>query len=291
MAPLLIDSRDLFKFVLVSVVTVIIVFTSGVFVGHQRAATYYQAGRDVYPLPLPGRATVAENLLETQLPLEIEAGEFIDVDHPESSVRPVTNNVPVQTLVSVPEKITEIQQDDKAVQTKENSQKNAANTEKHVISTQPDAAIASVVSSSRTGGLDNIKYSIQAGVYGRLVNAENMMKMLQMQRYEAYITDYTNRKNETRYNVRFGYYPDKKSALESLGRFKSDKNGDGYLVKFSADNIVNLADATDAEKNVTPPIKLQGHEKTSTPAVIPPVTTTDKVSQADVLTDTLIKTN
>ena len=291
MAPLLIDSRDLFKFVLVSVVAVITVFASGVFVGHQRAATYYQAGSDVYPLPLPGRATVAENLLETQLPLEVEAGEFIDVDHPESSVRPVTNNAPAQNLVSVPSKITEIQQDDKAVQAKENSQKNAANTEKHVISTQPDTAIASLVPSVRTDSLHNIKYSIQAGVYGRLVNAENMMKTLQMQRYEAYITDYTNQKNETRYNVRFGYFSDKKSALASLGKFKSDKNGDGYLVKFSADNIVNLADATDAERTVPAPFKRQDHEKTSTPAVIPSVTTTDKVSQADVLTDTLIKTN
>ena len=267
MAPLLIDSRDLFKFVLVSVVTVITVFASGVFVGHQRAATYYQVGSDVYPLPLPQRTTVAENVLESQLPVEVEAGEFIDVDHPESSVKPVTNDALVQSL------------------------KNAANTEKHVISTQPDTAIATLVPSVRTDSLHNIKYSIQAGVYGRLVNAENMKKMLQMQRYEAYITDYTNEKNETRYNVRFGYFSDKRSALASLGKFKSDKNGDGYLVKFSADNIVNLADATDAGRTVPAPVKRQDHEKTSTPAVIPPVTTTDKVSRADVLTDTLIKTN
>ncbi len=312
MAPLLIDSRDLLKFVLVSVVAVITVFASGVFVGHQRAATYYQAGSDVHPLPLPERTVVAESALESQLPVEVEAGEFIDVDHPGSSVKPVTKDASAQTMMTVPPKVTAKQKNDKAVpakiktqykddavtkvetsipskkRAKENSQMNAGNTEKHVFSVQPDTANASVVTSVRTDNFDDIKYSIQVGMYGRLVNAENMMKMLQIEQYEAYITDYSNRKNETRYNVRFGYFPDRKSALASLEKFKSDNNGDGYLVRFTADNIVNLADAG---KNVTPQVQLEDHEKASTPAVIPSDTATDKVSQADVLTDTLIKTN
>ena len=312
MAPLLIDSRDLLKFVLVSVVTVITVFASGVFVGHQRAATYYQAGSDVHPLPLPVRTAVAENALESQLPVEVEAGEFIDVDHPGSSVKPVTKDAPAPTMMSVPPKVTAKQKNDKAVpakiktrykddavtkvetsisskkRAKENSQMNADHSEQHVFSVQPDTANASFVTSVRTDNFDDIKYSIQVGVYGRLANAENMMKMLQIEQYEAYVTDYTNRKNETRYNVRFGYFPDRKSALASLEKFKSDNNGDGYLVRFTPDNIGNLADAG---KNAPPPVQLEDHEKASTPAVMPSVTTTDKVSQADVLTDTLIKTN
>jgi hypothetical protein len=157
-----------------------------------------------------------------------------------------------------------------------------------VASVQPDAHNASMVTSVRVNDLDEIKYSIQVGVYGRLANAENMMKMLQVEQYEAYITDYTNKKNETRYNVRFGYFQDKKSALTSLEKFKSDNNDDGYLVKFSSDNIVNLADAG---KTNTPLVQIEDHEKSSKPAVTPSVTTTDNISQADVLTDTLIKAN
>jgi len=312
MAPLLIDSRDLLKFVLVSVVAVITVFVSGVFVGHQRAITYYQAGSYVYPLPLPERTAVAENAIESQLPVEVEAGEFIDVDHPVSSVKPVSKGATAPAMMSVPTKVTAKQKNDKAVtakiktqykddavsevetsnpskkRAKENSQMNAANTEKHVFSVRPDTTNAAVDTSVRTDNFDDIKYSVQVGVYGRLANAENMMKMLQIEQYEAYITDYTNRKNETRYNVRFGCFPDRKSALASLEKFKSDNNGDGYLVRFTADNIVNLAVAG---KNVTPPVQLEDHEKASTPVVIPSDTATDKVSQAGVLTDTLIKTN
>jgi len=32
-------------------------------------------------------------------------------------------------------------------------------------------------------------------MYGRLLNAENMMKMLQAQQYDAYVSDYSNKKN------------------------------------------------------------------------------------------------
>lgn len=91
--------------------------------------------------------------------------------------------------------------------------------------------------------LKEIKYSIQVGVYGRLINAENMMQVLRAQQFDAYITDYVNKKNEIRYNVRFGYLLDKKSATDRLNEFQSGRNDDGYLVKFSSENIVNLADA------------------------------------------------
>ena len=67
------------------------------------------------------------------------------------------------------------------------------------------------------------------------------------------ITDYRNKKDEVRYNVRFGYFSDRKSAIKRLKKFKSDQVGDGYLVTFSADNIVNLADITAITKPVVLP--------------------------------------
>jgi cell division septation protein DedD len=312
MAPLLIDGRDLLKLVLFSAVVVIAVFSSGIFVGHQRAATFYQAGIDVHPLLLPERNVVADHAIESQKPVAIEAGEFIDVDNPESAVKSVTKDTGMPVMMSASQMYAAIQEDDEDVPARvikkhersvvsevvtsiplkqksdEKDQKNPVNAEQDVASVQPDAHNASMVTSVRVNDLDEIKYSIQVGVYGRLANAENMMKMLQVEQYEAYITDYTNKKNETRYNVRFGYFQDKKSALTSLEKFKSDNNDDGYLVKFSSDNIVNLADAG---KTNTPLVQIEDHEKSSKPAVTPSVTTTDNISQADVLTDTLIKAN
>jgi cell division septation protein DedD len=312
MAPLLIDGRDLLKFVLVSGVTVIAVFASGVFVGHQRAATFYQAGIDVHPLPLPERTMVADNVIGTQQPPVIEAGEFIDVDHPGSVVQSVTKGTGIPLMMSASQMTAAIQEEDKAVpvkiikqrnsgvvtevatsgllkqQSDEKKQKNPVNAKQDVTSVQTDMDNTSTVSSLTMADLDEIKYSIQVGMFGRLINAENMMKMLQVEQYEAYITDYTNKKNETRYNVRFGYFPDRKTALASLEKFKDDNNGDGYLVRFSAGNIVNLADAGKAG---SPQLQDKDFEKLSKPAESPSVTMTDKISQADVLTETLIKSN
>lgn len=308
MAPILIDGRDLLKLVLVSAMIVIAVFASGIFIGQQRAAAFYLAGTDVHPLPLPERNVLAEYAYQSQKPLDIEAGEFIDVDHPESTVKSLT----MDTAMSASQMAAAIQEDGKDVPAKikeqhkssvaseavtsiplkkksnKKQQKESVNAKQDVASLHPDADNASMVTSDRSSDLDNIKYSIQVGVYGRLANAENMMKMLMVEQYEAYITDYTNKNNETRYNVRFGYFQDKKSALTSLEKFKSDNNNDGYLVKFSADSIVKLADA--GKMNMLP-VQIEDHEKPSKPAVTPSVTMTDKISQADVLVDTLIKAN
>ena len=306
MAPLLIDGRDLLKFVLVSVVTVTAVFASGIFVGHQRAATFYQAGIAVHSLPLPERIEIAESAFESQQPEEIEAGEFIDVDHPASAVKSAAKDNDVQTMVSASRVTSASVKEVEAGSTESQIQHNTIasseaaslpfknrakdnhqnNTEQLLVSSRHDAA--AVVTSERVNNVDKVKYSIQVGVYGRLLNAENMVKTLRRGQYEAYITDYMNKKKETRYNVRFGYFMDKKSALASLERFKNDKQSDGYLVKFSADSIVNLADAG---KTGSSQIQTEANEVSSVPAVTPSVTSTDKLSQADVLTETLIKAN
>jgi cell division septation protein DedD len=312
MAPLLIDGRDLLKFALVSGVTVIAVFSSGIFVGHQRAATFYQAGIDVQPLPLPERTMVADNALGSRQPSDTEAGEFIDVDHPESVAESVIQDTELPAMMSVSGKTVAIQEEAKAVPAKiikqhksgvitevarsislkqksdDENRKNSVNAKQGVTSVQSDKDNAPAVLSLTTDDLDEVKYSIQVGMYGRLINAENMMKVLQVEQYEAYITDYTNKKNETRYNVRFGYFPDRRSALASLEKFKNDNKGDGYLVRFSAGNIVNLADAGKAG---SPQVQVEEPEKSSKPAESSSVITTDKISQADVLTDTLIKSN
>ncbi len=174
-----------------------------------------------------------------------------------------------------------------------NSDKSTAETQSETSSSTKAVSVknngrpadVSIVSIFTSDELSKIKYSIQVGVYGRLINAENMMRLLQAQKYDAYVTDYTNKKNEIRYNVRFGYFSDKKSALETLAEFKTSQQGDGYLVKFSSDNIVKVAGVADIEKIADVPVRNNETDNRVTPVTAPSASTQDKVSQADILID------
>lgn len=311
MAPVLIDSRDMLKLVFISALAVALVFASGFFIGHQRAAVFYQAGSEVRSLALPERVVHAEGVFETQLPGEIVAGEEIDVDQPETSVsevvvkanpqaadKPPVNKgetslqkTPEKKLarVKVEKKITVEQE--KEIFSAENKETGLKSRREVTARQDADTTKALIVTAFTSDELSKIKYSIQVGVYGRLRNAENMVKKLQAKKFDAYITDYTNKKNETRYNVRYGYFSDKRSAISSLEKFRSDKKADGYLVKFSADNIVNIAQASVINQPVSVPQKNEAPGKEIEPAETPAEITQDKISQADVLNDSLIKTN
>jgi len=280
MAPILIDSRDILKLVFISVLVTVLVFAGGFFMGHQRAATFYQAGSEVRPLSLPERVMVVENTADSQAPEIIEAGEDIDVDQPETTMladgiskdstpAPALENSSESKIISAPHK-AEQDKDDLMVEV---------------------PADVSVVSTFTSDELRKIKFSIQVGMYGRLINAENMMKTLRAQHYDAYVSDYTNEKNEIRYNVRFGYFSDKKSAISMLREFKAKQESDGYLVKFSADNIVNIAGATDIEQAVGAPADEDKVDKALTPEAVSSDIAEDKISRADVLNDVLVTIN
>ena len=143
------------------------------------------------------------------------------------------------------------------------------------------------VASLSLAELNNIKYSIQVGMYGRLINAENMMRMLQAQHLDAYVSDYTSKKNEIRYNVRFGYFVDKKSAKIALKNYINKQKGDGYLVNFSVENITKLADVMDLKQSTT----TEETEKKLSPAIAPLEIIGDKVSQADVVSISTVLAN
>lgn len=283
MAPILLDSRDLLKLALVSVLVMTLVFVAGFFLGHQRAATFYQAGSEVQLLPLPEKITVAENILESQQPEVIEAGEDIDVDQPETVAQ---NSKP-----DLADKKSTLQLQTLPLA---DSADGSSHVNKKPAEPPADTFVSSTFTSAQSG---KIKYSVQVGMYGRLLNAENMMKMLQAQQYDAYVSDYTNKKNETRYNVRFGYFVDKKSAIAKLKEFKAAQKGDGYLVKFSAGNIVNVAGASHLEQANDTPLQKNKTDKAKikAPATIPldaiEETSPTDISQADILNTRLVTTN
>jgi cell division septation protein DedD len=278
MAPLLIDSRDLLKLVFSLVLTIVVVFASGFFIGLHRSDTFYQAGVVVQSLVLPEPVALGD-ISVSQLPAKIEAGENIDVDQPDSLV---------ETAAINPHAVPDNKQTLTSFEDDNTTSSTLVISEQQSVVKQSEA---SFVTSSTPVELSKIKYTIQAGVYGSLHNAENMMKTLQLQKYEAYISDYINGKNETRYNVRFGYFSDKKSAISSLEKFKSNKNGDGYLVRFSADNIVNIARAAADGPDATTPVQSDKFEQGLKPVLNPPESATDKISQADILKNVDIKSN
>ena len=300
MAPLLIDSRDLLKLGFMAVLGTTMVFAGGFFMGHQRAAAFYQAGSDIQPLPLPEQVAVTENIADSQLPLMVEAGEDIDVDQPEIMADSAEPSASARAKSYAMVKAAVLQKAEQN-ETKQVSEKNAPVLEKEKIATgknddsgkttktleSNDASIATVFTSDN---LDKIKYSVQVGMYGLLVNAENMVSKLKSQHYDAYVSDYTNKNNKTRYNVRFGYFTDKKSAITMLKKFKAEQSGDGYLVKFSADNIVNVAGAAEIKQMADVPEAEGNADKTSAPIVVPS-DVVQEISQADVLTNTLVTAN
>jgi cell division septation protein DedD len=247
MTPVLIDSRVWIKFGFIAVFFSAITFAVGFLLGHQDATAYYGkndigANNKMIPLSLPEEVATASGSMETVAPEVIGEGEDIDVDRadavimvtavddvPESiklgSDKSVTDQPMINTSVFEEKETPTILTKNKATKLKSGSGLKSPNG----ISFTPE-------------NIDEIKYSIQAGVYGRLSNAENVMKQLKSEKFDAYVTEYLNKNNETRYNVRLGYFVDKRSALPTLSYFRREKNSKAYLVEFSVDTMVDLVD-------------------------------------------------
>jgi len=300
MAPILIDNRGLIKLGLISVLITVIVFATGFFSGYQRASTIYQAGSEIEALSLPEKIIVVESEIEPLSPETIQAGEEIDVDQPalpaqlleqtQTVVKDSTkNNLDILSSLQPEQQMTKLKDDvvaDLPMPADNNNDliKNKGITE--TIQTKSSLATDAVAHKPPVGvtlltadELNKIKYSIQVGMYGRLVNAENMMKMLQVKHFDAYVSDYTNKKNEIRYNVRFGYFPDKKSALAGLKKYKNSQKSDGYLVKFSVENITNLAGTEVINEHLNQTNTLEKTDNKLVPQTVPTEATPNKIPQ------------
>jgi hypothetical protein len=66
-------------------------------------------------------------------------------------------------------------------------------------------------------------------VFADSQNAMRRMSELESQHLSAYTDGYTNKRNELRFNVRFGYFKDKSSALAALNSFEQNMSGSGYI--------------------------------------------------------------
>lgn len=294
MAPILIDSRGLIKLGFISVLSTAVVFVAGVFFGYQRAASYSLVDSERMPLPLPEKAAMLQVDIEPHNPALIEAGEDIDVDQPHDSMKTVIaekDKAFHTELVKHAKKSLHatawsiknddnISSDDAAGKKPSDKYLSASINEEQQQQLTTDKNIqpfiAKVFSSE---DLSNIKYSIQVGMYGHRNNADAMMTQLQKKRLNAYVSAYTNKKSETRYNVRYGYFKDKKSAISALQDYKSVENVEAYLVRFSAENINRIAGAEELE----PAAIIESTEDGLSPANLPVDILEEKLSQAEML--------
>jgi len=273
MAPILIDNRGLIKLSLILLFTAFFVFAAGYFSGYQKATVFYSTNSQI-EIALPSLSS-DESGAPPQRPAILAAGEEIDVDQPTVDVKPIEDKSDKVKVLAVSSQVTDsistlsktgtklktsavaltthynsnIKLLDEAVLPSTESSADDVKKTKPVSVTSIEAAKSMDVLSLSSSELSEIKYSVQVGMYGKLINAENMSKKLQSKKFDAYVANYTNKKNETRYNVRFGYFVSKKKAMVALKKYKESQKGDGYLVNFSVDSIVNLADKNDLETN------------------------------------------
>jgi len=303
MAPILIDGRGLFKLGSMAVVITALIFFGGFFTGYQKASAFYRYTSEIQQLPIPEVAENDFGDRDQLTPDIAVMGENIDVDQPETieqskaekDYHPVvqTEQAKTEAALATSAGNSADNRPDLSIDEKDNkvalATVNKAEISKAMALADPGAEPVNEYSRNKSDDLKNsssdnrktpekseissinienvdiekARYSIQVGMYGSLVNAENMMKMLKAQNFNAYISDYKNKKAEIRYNVRFGYFQEKRLALSRLNEYKNQGKGDGYLVRFSAENLVDVAKTGDiknipSDMNVSPKTEVSG---------------------------------
>ena len=259
MSPLLLDSRDLFRIGLITITIASVIFAGGFVFGFQKAESVLITGSSTRVLELPEKLETTLSEIEPRIPEVRAVGEHIDVDRPDSVAQQTsaetveTTEIVMQSAVPVAVKsgspdeqsIAGIAVADKP----QNQSLTAGNSAagQSFVDTGSQATLLPVLPSASE--LSMAKYSVQVGMYGSLQNAQSMVERLREQGLQAYVSEYFNSKNQRRYNVRFGFFADKTNALAMLEQYKSRQQGDGYLVRFSAESLARLSAATERDES------------------------------------------
>jgi len=276
MSPLLLDSRDLFRIGLITITIASVIFAGGFVFGFQKAESVLITGSSTRVLELPVKLETTLSEIEPRIPEVRAVGEHIDVDRPDSVAQQTSSETVETTEIvmqsAVPVAVKSGSPDEQsiagtAVADKPQNQSltagNSAAAGQSFVDTGSQATLLPVLPSASE--LSMAKYSIQAGMYGSLQNAQSMVERLREQGMQAYVSEYFNSKNQLRYNVRFGFFADKTNALSMLEKYKSRQQGDGYLVRFSAESLARLTAATERDDSAVeqPASKTEQGDSTS----------------------------
>lgn len=75
-----------------------------------------------------------------------------------------------------------------------------------------------------------LKYSVQAGLFGNLVNANKFLDQLQIAGFDAYMDDHQDADGTIRYNVRFGRFASRVEAEQRLETYRQGFSTPAYVI-------------------------------------------------------------
>jgi len=249
-------------------VTMLVVFSSGYYIGHQKAdpGKGMELNQTI-ALALPGPAHADTTEYEPHIPQAQIPGAYIDVDSPDettagfnSKQQAVTQahsagadveNVINETTSTIGNSaISDVSavQDNQQLHlaslaiTADVSRKSGATdvvnkTDDQAINTGDNQQLSGSIESAThakiidTANAEDARYTIQVGAFADSQNAIRRMSELESQNLSAYTDGYTNKRNKLRFNVRFGYFKDKSSALTALNSFEQNMSGSGYVAR------------------------------------------------------------
>ena len=271
MTPVLLDQKSIFKAGIYLALVIAVVFISGYYTGYQRADSGQGVDLNktmVLALPKPAHADVSE--FEPFIPQAQIPGADIDVDSPENAADAVGDQERevMQANEADSRVATAIQQTTNAIETPVITENRGVQNEKHLkpatspvatASTENASALAAIGTAeshphnaiSGQSSADNVepagqaviidsasahdaRYTIQVGVFADADNAMRREAELQDQQLTAYVNEYRNKLDQPRYNVRFGFFKDKSSALAALAYFEQNLSGSGYVTRIRA---------------------------------------------------------
>ena len=248
MTPVLLDQRSIIKAGISVSLGMAVVFFCGYYIGQQKAVpgTGLELNKTIaLALPRPAHADTAE--YEPQLPQTIAPGADIDVDSADSTTTGDESTLLVQqgnTEASVAAAIKDTTDTIEKTAMDNSIEKNsqplqvALAPESSVVfdggSEVPDseqkspgggqmqenpAAPGELAGIVDTAAAEDARYTIQVGVFADADNALRRQSELEAQQLSSYINGYTNKRNQLRFNVRFGYFKNKSSAVAALSHF------------------------------------------------------------------------
>jgi len=267
MTPVLLDQRSIFRAGMAVSLTLLVVFFTGYYVGQQKADSGRGMGLNkTIALALPGPAHADTTEYEPHIPRAQLPGAYIDVDSPDATAAGISSKEQAVTQVhraeaeveSVIKETTRIIEksaasDVSTVQGDRQLQLASlaitpyvfeAGNDTDVINEADGDAIdgdnqqrsGSIESGNQTEIIDtasaeDARYTIQVGVFADTENAIRRMSELESQYLSAYTDGYKNKRDQLRFNVRFGYFKDKSSAIAALSSFQQNMSGSGYVAR------------------------------------------------------------
>ncbi|MCW8956869.1 MAG: SPOR domain-containing protein [Gammaproteobacteria bacterium] len=93
-----------------------------------------------------------------------------------------------------------------------------------------DMAYKRTPASSAPVSSDERKYSIQAGMFGSLVNANKFLDQLHAAGFDVYMEEHQGTDGIIRYNVRFGHFASRTEAEQRLENYQQGFSTPAYVI-------------------------------------------------------------